>query len=143
MTESNARYESYTEEELKAAHEEDLNIKASCTQKENQAYSDMVHIIDASVKRCMNEKNNAKTVGEVLTRNSIPENREEEKANLSGKNEARKKQEGMDTENSFGEKTHSAEEKPKSFEAVSDEIDRILADLGLGVNQTERKKDVQ
>ena len=143
LTESNARYESYTEEELKAAHEEDLNIKASCTQKENQAYSDMVHIIDASVKRCMNEKNNAKTVGEVLTRNSIPENREEEKANLSGENEARKNQEGMDTENSFGEKTHSAEEKPKSFEAVSDEIDRILADLGLGVNQTERKKDVQ
>ena len=142
LADSNTRYESYTAEELKAVHEEDLNMKASYTQNEDQAYSDMVHIIEASVKRCMNEKDSAKTIGEVLNRNSIPENREEEKANLSGENEARKNQAGMGTENSSRENTRSAEEKPKSFEAVSDEIDRILADLGFGANQTETEKDI-
>ena len=143
LTEANSRYESYTEDDLKSAHEDDLNMKASCRQNEDQEYSDMVHMIKASVKRCINEKKNAENVAKVLDSKSIRKNRNAEKANLSGETDARQQQAGMDTpaqENT----SPSNDEKPRSYATVSDEIDQIMAELGFGnIGQNTEPQDQQ
>ena len=132
LVEAFTEHSESTMEEVATAHKDDLKTQAAHTQGENQAYSDMTRFIKAEVDRCMGEKESGKVIIETLSKHSMDKNRNEEKKILSGETEACEKQAGIgvDDGNPGSQNGGSpSQEKPRAYEAVSSEIDRIMKEL--------------
>ncbi len=129
LVESSAEYACFTMEELAAAHESDLEIKAENAQDEDQAYSDMSHFIKDKVDLCKGEKESGKVIIETLSRHSMNANKEEEKKVLSGETEARKMQASLGNDNGETSGCAPGEEKPRSYKVVSSEIDQMMDEV--------------
>lgn len=122
LTDAYAANRNATEEEIKAAHQTDLDNMASFTQQEDQAYSNMVHFMEANVTRCNNEKESGTTIAQSLKKHSVIENRQEEINRLSGKDMVRDNQEtACKSTGSVG--------KPSAYDSISDDIDAIMSEL--------------
>ena len=83
-------YSGASEEDMKRYHEDDLQEKASYSQEEEEAKSNLILKIEEEVSRCQKEKNNAvhDTVAAKLGKKHIRENRTAEKDEISGKSQA-------------------------------------------------------
>lgn len=131
------KYKNYSQEALEQAHEDDLNMAASYRQNEDQAFSELVSYIESNVERCKSEGESGSAIIKALNRHSIDENRKAEQEELSGMTKAKGEQTalGLNMSNNVETSTASGADpavgaKPKSFDTVSDEIDRLLADVG-------------
>lgn len=136
-----APYGNSTGESRDAAHEEDLDAMAAFRQAEDQAYAELAGFIETNVKRCKNERQNGSKIIASLNRHSINENKAAEMKEASGENKARREQAGLAPgslpEAGNGTGTHDV--KPKSFGSVSDELDKMMA--GLGMDPREAPQD--
>ena len=139
LVSSSAQYEGYSHAEKKEAANTDLDTQASYTQAENQADSDLTRFINNCVERCKKEKKNGSTIIKALNKHSIDENREMEMRDFRGESEARKAQETMglghdtDSDDPTGQgTTETADDKPRSYQSISDDIDKVLDEMGLG-----------
>ena len=131
LVDSCHQFECKTKEDAEADHQKDLDAAAAHTQEEDQARLELDQFIKTIISRCKNEGSNKSKIGEVLKQHTIPENREEEKRNLSGETEARKTQSklGPDQGGHTSQASPDPEQaRPKSYSAVSDEIDELLAE---------------
>lgn len=140
LVDSCCQFESKTKEDVEADHQIDLDFAAAHTQEEDQARLELDRSIKAIISRCKNEGSNKSKIGEVLKQHTIPENRDEEKRNLSGETEARKAQSQLGPDQSVDPSQTSPEReqaKPKSYSAVSDEIDELFAAQLSGVSSQE------
>lgn len=133
-----AQYENYTEAQRKEARQIDRETKAAYVQAENQAYSDLVHFIDSNVKRCQDEAKAGNEILGTLSRHSINIDREEEQKEVTGEAEARRSQAEMgydvmgNPESAQPQDNSKNEDRPRSYDSISDEIDRIMTELGMG-----------
>ena len=140
---SSAQYQGYSQAEKKEAVEKDLDTQAAYTQAENQASTELTRFIETSVERCRKEKKNGNAIIKALNKHSIDENREMEMSEFRGESTAKKAQEkiGLDQADdpigTGGQRSVGAtDEKPRSYQSISDEIDKVLGEMGLGhVNQ--------
>jgi hypothetical protein len=127
LVDSLHEFEGYSQEELDALHQMDLDMKAACKQKEDQESSNMIHFVEVLTKRCENEKKNGETIIETLKKHSTDENREEEKKNLSGKAEAEQAQSALGLNEGPRNTTTAPEsERTNGYQALSRDIDEFM-----------------
>lgn len=127
LVDSLHEFEGYSQEELDALHQMDLDMKATCKQKEDQESSNMIHFVEVLTKRCENEKKNGETIIETLKKHSTDENREEEKKNLSGKAEAEQVQSALGLNEEPRNTTTAPEsERTNGYQALSRDIDEFM-----------------
>ena len=123
-------YGNYTEADMALAHENDLAAEAAYVQEEDQAYAELASFIETNVDRCRNESQSGNVIIKALNRHSIDENRKAEKDEVNGTAKALEEQAGLTGPEGGPAADRKESAKPKSFGTVSDEIDRILADIG-------------
>lgn len=129
--------------EVATAHQEDLKKQAEYSQPEDQAYVEIVQFIKNQVDRCSGERESGKVIIKNLSKSSINENRKEEIDILSGMAEARKMQADLRADeleapgDLTGTKNGPDLNKPRSYEAVSNEIDRLMAKVLRGTGNKE------
>ena len=124
-------YRNYSKDALEQAHENDLNTAAAHRQNEDQAFADLVSFADSQAEYCKKEGKSGNAIIKALNRHSIDVNRKAEQQELSGTAKAKQEQAalGLNTGSDDGNRPVT-DTKPKSYDAVSDEIDRMLADIG-------------
>ncbi len=137
-----AGYEGHSQDEINAFHEQDLDLKAQYNQQEDQAFAVVHSQIQKIVDRCSSQKESGAKIVGALHKHNIDENRAEEKKNLSGETQARKEQAAMgldptadSSKTSAGQSgchTNCENSKPKSFDVIDEQIDRILAEMKNG-----------
>ena len=125
------KYRNYSKEALEQAHENDLNTAAAHRQNEDQAFAELVSYAESETEHCKKDGESKSAIINALNRHSIDENRRSEQEELSGTAKAREEQAalGLNTSRDESNKT-VADTKPKSYDTVSDEIDRMLAEIG-------------
>lgn len=120
-------YTGNTSEEMDRIEEENKAEEAAHSQEQEKAKTNLILEMEATVKRCQNEKKEEgkKKVGSVLNKHRIKAGRQAEKDTQSGRTAALEKQAEPVSE------TGPAEEFSSADDAMNDSIDQALRDAGL------------
>ena len=143
LVQASAQYAGYDKEAMDAAHEEDLNRKAMYAQDEDQAFTKLAHAITSLVEGCKDDGASGRAIIESLNKNSVIVNKAEEIKEATGEAQARREQEagGLGKQASQAN-PEGSQEKPRSYEAVSKQIDELMdALLGGGSKKAPSQAD--
>ncbi len=122
-------YQGFSEEDMAEAIERDKQDQAAAEQDDEKAKNNLILVLETLVERCRKEKEDGgeSTVGAVLNKHKVKEQRKAEKQEQSGETAAREAQDGLQFESDmWSEKVYETAE-----DAMDAAIEEALKNAGI------------